>query len=430
MNLTVIGSGYVGLVTGVGLALNGHRVTCIDYDRSKVTQINRGACPFYEPSLDGLLSRCVEERHTLKATEEFGEIAYSDATFICVGTFSESNKTDFKHIIDVANQIGRELKKTDSYHLVVVKSTVVPGTTEEIIIPALEKYSSKKVGREFGVAVNPEFLQEGNAVQCFQEPDRIIIGEHDYMAGDTLERMYRELSRQCPIVRTNVRTAEMIKYASNAFLATKITFINEIGNLCKNLGIDVYEVAKGMGYDPRIGNKFLNAGLGFGGSCLPKDLAELVSKAQKTGYEARLLKSVLETNHEQPLRLVEIAERRLHGLNNKIITVLGLAFKPNTDDVREAPSLRLVTELVTRGSLVKVYDPVAITQVERLLPPGVSFCATLQDAIDKTDCVLIVTEWDEFRDENLYAGKVVIDGRRALNPDKARQVCYYEGVCW
>jgi len=431
MNLAIVGSGYVGLVTSVGLAANGHHVTCVDRDHSRVSLINHGICPLYEPGLDSLLQTLTKEKRSLIAVEDYNEITDSEVIFVCVGTFSEStNKTDFTNIIDAASQIGRVLQRAPDYRLVVIKSTVIPGTTEEIIIPTLEKYSSKKAGREFGVAVNPEFLQEGSAIQYSQSPDRVIIGEHDQKAGDTLERLCHELS-SCPVLRTNMRTAEMIKYATNAFLATKISFINEIGNLCKNLGIDVYEVVKGMGCDPRIGDKFLNAGAGFGGSCLPKDLAELVLKAHQMGYEAQLLRSVLKVNDNQALRLVEIAKKRLGSLEHRVIAVLGLAFKPNTDDVRAAPALKVIPQLLEEGASVKVYDPVAMRQAKMILPDGVKFCASASDAINDSDGVLIVTEWDEFKDESLYRGKLVIDGRRTLNPEKARQVCrYYEGVCW
>ena len=430
-NLSVVGGGYVGLSTGIGLALSGHQVTCIDCDHTVVSKINQGVYPFFEASLDGLLEKCVSERGSLKATEEYSEIGHCDASFICVGTFFQSeNKTDFSHIIDAAIQIGHVLRETNTYHLVVVKSTVPPGTTEEVIIPTLEKSSLKKAGREFGVAVNPEFFQEGNASLGFLAPDRIIIGEHDQKAGDVLQSLY-DSSYSCPILRTSIRTAEMIKYASNAFIATKITFINEIGNLCKKLGIDVYEVSKGMGYDPRIGQKFLNAGVGFGGSCLPKDLEELVFRAQQMGYEARLLSSVIRINNEQPLRLIEMAERRLGSLTNKVIAVLGIAFKPGTDDIRDAPALKIIAQLIGQGAQIRTYDPQAMPRAKHILPDRVKFCTSTRDAIDGADCILIVTDWDEFKNEELYQDKVVIDGRRALDPNIANQICgHYEGVCW
>jgi len=350
-------------------------------------------------------------------------------TFICVDTLSRSDGgIDLSHVRDSAREIGRVLAKVRSYHLVVVKSTVVPGTTEGTIIPTLEKYSSKKVGRDFGVATNPEFLQEGKALHCFLNPVRIIIGEHDRRAGDILQEIYQDFS--APILRTDIKTAEMIKYAANAFLATRISFINEIGNMCKKLGIDIYEVAKGVGYDPRIGNKFLDAGIGFGGSCLPKDLEALIFRAGELNYTAELLQSVSKMNKEQPLRLVEIARKRLGSLENKVVAILGLAFKPNTDDIRQAPALSIIARLLAEGATVKVYDPKAMPSAKRLLPGHIKFCDSAPDTIAGSDCVLIATEWDEFKDENLYAGKLVIDGRRTLNPEKAKQLCQYEGVCW
>ncbi|MBI2868710.1 MAG: UDP-glucose/GDP-mannose dehydrogenase family protein [Chloroflexi bacterium] len=431
MRLSVVGAGYIGLVTGIGLAMDGHDVTCIDCDSSVVAKINNAVYPFYEPSLDGLLEKCLFDSRNLRATGEFDGIAECDISFICVGTFSKTeNNTDFGNIINVAERIGRVLGRIEAYHLVVVKSTVPPGTTENVILPILEKLSRKKAGRDFGVVVNPEFIQEGNASQSSLNPDRIVIGEHDEKAGDALQALY-ETTYPGPILRTSLRTAEMVKYASNAFLATKITFINEIGNMCKALGIDVYDVAHGMGYDPRIGNKFLKAGIGFGGSCLPKDLEELIARAQRMGCDAPLLDSVLKVNNEQPLRLTRIAGEALGGLEGKTVAVLGIAFKPGTDDVRDAPSLKIIGELLRQGARVKAYDPRALPRVNDFLGGRVEGCQSARDAVSGADCVLIVTEWDEFKDEALYRGKLVIDGRRALDPQTARQVCErYEGVCW
>jgi len=429
MNISIIGNGYVGLITAVGLAGNGHKVICIDTDESKVRQINQGKSPVYEVGLDSLLSSCVNRKGNLKASSDYNEILNSDITFICVNTPCNSEKDiDLSHIIDSATKIGRVLAKVNNYHVIVVKSTVVPGTTETVIIPTLEKHSSKKAGRDFGVAVNPEFLQEGKALHGFLNPDRIIIGEHDRRVGDILQEIYHDFP--APILRTNVRTAEMIKYASNTFLATKISFINEIGNICKKLDIDVYEVAKGIGYDPRIGNKFLDAGIGFGGSCLPKDLEALIFRSGELGYEAELLQSVSKVNKEQPLSLIEIARKRLGNLGNKVITVLGLAFKPNTDDDRGTPALKIIAQLLEEGATVRVYDPKAMPNAKQILPDDVEFCDSAPDAITGSDCVIITTDWDEFKDESLYVGKLVIDGRRTLDPEKARQLCQYEGVCW
>ena len=430
MNISTIGAGYVGLITGLGFAQKGHNVICIDIDKSKVSQINQGKAPIYEIGLDSRLAACVKQKGNLKASLDYNELLNSAITFICVDTPSgSSGSINLSHVIDSAIEIGRVLAKVNKYQVIVVKSTVIPGTTEHVIIPILEKYSSKKAGKDFGVAVNPEFLQEGKALYCFLNPDRITIGEYNLRAGDMLQEIYRDFP--APVLRTTLRTAEMIKYASNAFLATKISFINEIGNICKKLGIDVYEVARGMGYDPRIGNKFLNAGIGFGGDCLPKDLQALIFRAEELGYKAELLQSVLRVNREQPLRLVEIARKRLGSLENKVITILGLGFKPDTNDVRHAPALKIIPQLLQEGATVKAYDPKAIPNAKRVLYDGIEFCKSSSDAIADSDCILIITDWDEFKDENLYAGRIVIDGRRTLDPEKAGQLCqYYEGVCW
>jgi len=430
-SISVIGSGYIGLVTGIGLAMSGHDVTCIDCDNDIVTKVNNAVYPFYEPSLDGLLEKCVNIKQNLRASADFYSISHSEASFICVGTFSKAeNKTNFKNIITAVTQVGIALRESNHYHLVVIKSTVPPGTTEDILLPILEKYSLKKAGEDFGLVVNPEFIQEGNASRSSLDPDRIIIGEYDRRSGDRLTQLYYS-SCACPIIRTKLRTAEMVKYASNAYLATKITFINEIGNICKELGIDVYDVPEGMGYDPRIVNKFLKAGIGFGGSCLPKDLDELIIRARQIGYPAPLLTSVLNLNSEQPLRLIKIAENKLTTLVNKTITVLGIAFKAGTDDVRDAPSLKIISYLLDKRARIKIYDPRAIPLVKNLLDGKVEFCNCAQEAIQDSDCVLIATDWDEFKDKRLYRDKVVIDGRRVLDPRIAGEICaYYEGVCW
>ena len=430
MNISIIGSGYVGLVSAAALASNGHKVVCIDTDENKVNKINKGQPPFYEANLDCLLPRCVNGKGTLKASSDYSEILKTKLTFICVDTPTDSSgNIDLSHIIDSTIEIGRLLARVSNYHVIVVKSTVIPGTTEQIIIPTLEKYSSKKAGKDFGVVMNPEFLQEGSALHCFLNPDRITIGEYDHKAGNILQEIYKDFP--APILRTTIRTAEMIKYASNAFLATKISFINEIGNICKNMGIDVYEVARGMGYDPRIGNKFLNAGIGFGGMCLPKDIEALIFTAGELDCKTELLQSVLKINREQPLRLVEMARKKLGSLENKAITILGLAFKPNTDDIRQAPAIKIIAQLLKEGAKVKVYDPKAMLNAKRFLYDSIEFCKSAPDAIADSDCILIITDWDEFKDEDMYVGRIVIDGRRTLNPEKAKQLCqHYEGVCW
>lgn len=431
MNISVIGNGYVGLATAVGLAAAGHLVTCIDREPSTVQRINEGLSSFWDPELGRMLSECVNERRTLTAVQDFGPVAQSDVIFVCVGTFSETrDETDLTNVCEATHEIGSVLRSADGYHLVVIKSTVPPGTSDDIVIPALEKCSHKKAGAEIGVAVNPEFLQEGRAIRCFMKPDRIVIGANDPRSGDMLQKVYKNWESY-PVVRTDCRTAEMIKYASNAFLAAKLSFMNQIGNLCKALHIDSYEVARGMGFDNRIGSKFLNSGIGFGGSCLPKDLEELVRQAKSAGCESDLFESVYAVNSRQALKPVEIAKKELGSLESKTVAVLGLAFKPNTDDIRHAPALSIIARLLEDGALVKTYDPRAMAKARGVLPCAITFCASAGEAIDGSDAILIVTEWDEFKDETLYCGKFVVDGRRALDPVRARSVCErYEGVCW
>jgi len=346
-----------------------------------------------------MLSNCIESNR-LRATGDYEEVLATHITLICVGTPSNPDGSmNLSHIKESARDIGKMLGAKSERHTVVVRSTVVPGTTKGIIIPALEQYSRKKAHVDFDVAVNPEFLQEGKALHGFFNPDRIIIGEEERRAGDTVEELYEGIP--APVIRMGITTAEMIKFTSNAFLATKISFINDIGNICRRLGIDVYDVVKGVGLDYRIGEHFLSAGIGFGGSCLPKDVRALVHSSKNLGYQPRLLESVLEVNKNQILNMLQMVQEKLGNLKGKTICVLGLAFKPGTDDVRNAPALEIIRLLIEKGASVKAYD-----------------------------CVLVLTEWDEFRDESLYHGKVVFDGRRVLDPGEAGTFCGYHGICW
>jgi len=430
MEISVVGSGYVGLITATGLASKGHNVACIDIDKDKVDMINRAEPPFYEGQLAESLDTYVRQRANLRASSDYEKVLSSEVTFICVDTSSDSGENaDLSHVKQSTKRIGEALSRKEGYHVVITKSSVVPGTTEEIIIPLLEQYSGKTVGKDFGVAVNPEFLQEGRALHCFLNSDRIIVGEYDQRSGDSVQRIYNGFD--APILRTGIRTAEMIKFASNAFLATKISFINEIGNLCKKLGIDVYEVAEGMGHDPRIGRSFLNAGIGFGGSCLPKDLEALLHKYEKMGGKPAILSAVHQVNRAQPLRMIEIVIRKLGELRDKKIAVLGLAFKPDTDDIRHAPAVEVIHQLLLQGAQVKAYDPKAMPKMQETFPQGLEYGDSAKDTVEGCDCVLILTEWDEFKDESIYTGKIVIDGRRALDPERAKSICQcYEGVCW
>jgi UDPglucose 6-dehydrogenase len=311
-----------------------------------------------------------------------------------------------------------------------MKSTVVPTTTEKVVIPVLEK-SGKKVGKDFGVCMNPEFLREGTAIQDFLNQDRIVIGAYDKKSGDILEEFYRKDFPSSPIVRVDLRTAEMIKYASNAFLATKISFINEIGNICKKLDIDVYKVVEGMKYDPRIGGHFLNAGIGFGGSCLPKDVQALIKFSESIGVRPKLLKSVIEVNEEQPHKLVEIAKKRVGSLKGKKVAVLGLSFKPGTSDLRETRSIPLIKKLLEEGAEVVVFDPVA--ELPEELNGAVRCAKTLEDAVREAEIIKIATDWQHFKElENMkefLEGKLIFEGRRVLDTSKLDGI-HLEGVCW
>jgi UDPglucose 6-dehydrogenase len=421
MNISIIGTGYVGLVTGACFAKLDNNVICVDVDEKKIGKINNGISPIYEEGLDKLLS---DYKDRIRATTDYNTaINNSDITFICVGTPSKSNgDIDLSFVMDAAKEIGRQLKDKDRWHLVVVKSTVLPGTTRDLVLPNLEKHSGKKAGKDFGLAVNPEFLREGIAVNDFLKPDRIVIGIYDERSRDMLRELYKDFS--CPVVETSLSATEMIKYASNAFLATKISFINEIGNMCKKLGVDTYEVADGIGLDRRIGRAFLDSGIGWGGSCFPKDINALIAWAKKTGDGHRIAKSATEVNDLQPLKLVELLKKHIPSLKGKTIGVLGLAFKPNTDDVRESRAIPIVGELLRQGAQVKTYDPKAMRNFKELYSQ-IEYCSSADEVL-KSDAVLITTKWDEFKTLD-YNKKIVIDGRKLEEAETAR---IYEGVCW
>lgn len=415
MKVAVIGAGYVGLVTGACFAKLGNEVVIIDIDEKKLEAINNGVSPIYEEGLDELLRQL-----RLEVSSDYGKVSASETVMLCLGTPSDENGTIvLDYMIEATKRIAEVLRARSDYSVVTVKSTVPPGTTEEVVIPILET-SGKKAGKGFGVCMCPEFLREGKAIYDFMHPARVVIGEYDSQSGDVLERLYQDF--KVPIMRTDLKTAEMIKLASNAFLATKISFINEIGNLCKQLGIDVYEVAKGMALDDRIGSQFLNAGVGFGGSCLPKDLIMLIAKAKETGYKPTILEGISKFNDAQALRMVELLKRHL-TLRDATIGLLGLAFKPGTDDVRDSRAIKIVEALLDEGARVRAYDPLAADNFRRLFPQ-IEYAS--KEAVLNSDAVFIVTEWAEFNRLD-YRGKIVIDGRRI---DKAREARIYEGIGW
>ena len=421
MNISIIGTGYVGLVSGTCFATFGHHVICVDVDTSKIEQLKNYTSPIYEKGLDELLS---QNKKNITATQDYRHaVKNSTITFICVGTPSEEDGTmDLSYVKEAARHIAEIVKEKKDWHLIVVKSTVLPGTTRDILLPILEKHSGKKAGKDFGLAMNPEFLREGIAVHDFLHPDRIVIGTYDEKSKKTLNTLYKDFS--CPLVETSLSAAEMIKYASNCFLATKISFINEIGNLCKTLDIDTYEVADGMGLDKRIGRDFLDSGIGWGGSCFPKDLHALLAWATKEKQDTPIIQSVITVNDLQPLKLIKLLKKHMPNLKEKTIGILGLSFKPNTDDIRESRSIPIVRKLLDEEAHLKVYDPKAMDNFKKLYPQ-LTYCSTAKDVLD-SDAVIIATAWDEFKTLH-YKGKLVIDGRKLTEAENAK---IYEGVCW
>ncbi|ASJ02088.1 UDP-glucose 6-dehydrogenase [Thermococcus profundus] len=427
MRISIIGSGYVGLVTGIGFVKLGNEVIFVDVDDRKIQMINNAQPPIYEEGLEELMR---EYKGRYYATRDYKEaILNSEVTFIAVGTPSrEDGSMDLTYVKKASEEIGGALKEKGTYHIVVVKSTVLPGTTEEVVKPILEEYSGKKAFEDFGLAMNPEFLREGVALKDFLNPDRIVIGVQDGRTKKVLEELYAPIN--APKLFTDIKTAEMIKYASNAFLATKISFANEIGNICKKLGIDSWRVFEGVGLDHRISPHFFKTGIGWGGSCFPKDTKALIRKAEELGEDPIIIKAAVEVNERQPLKLIELLKKHVPELKGKIIGVLGLAFKPDTDDVRETRAYVVVKNLLEEEARVVAYDPQAMENFKRFYPDvgeRIEYANSAEDVLKRADVILIVTEWREFEKLD-YSGKIVIDGRRIKAAEKTARV--YEGVCW
>jgi UDPglucose 6-dehydrogenase len=417
----VIGTGYVGLVTAAGFAELGSEVWCIDIDVDKIERLRRGGIPIYEPGLDELVARHRGRLHF--STDLADALEHARLLFVAVGTPpTYSGDADLSAVYSVVDAMP-----ASDEHALVMKSTVPVGTGRHIRRRFEE---SGKSG--FRYVACPEFLKEGSAVHDFLHPDRVVIGDDGDWAGDAVERLYRPL--EAPILRMDVPSAEMVKLASNAFLATKISFINEIANVCEETGADVAEVAAGMGLDDRIGPKFLQAGIGFGGSCFPKDVSALKQLAGNSGYHFQLLSAVIEVNELQKRRVIGKLKRHLGALVGKRIALLGLAFKPNTDDMREASSLVLAGRLQGEGAEVSAYDPIAEDEARKLMH-GVDFAESALDCVRDADAIVLVTEWDEFKRldwgevARVARGELVVDGRNALDPAAVRAAgLRYEGV--
>jgi len=431
MKVAVIGTSYVGLPTAVGLVeKGGHDVVVVGRNKEKLDMINKGVPPIYEKGLRELLEDAVSSGK-LKATNNIEEaVANSEITLVAVGTPSgDDGSIDLSQVETVCKEVGEVLAKKDDYHVVVMKSTVIPGTTEEFMLPLLEKHSGKKAGADFGICMNPEFLREGLAVEDFLNPDRIVVGEIDQKAGDIAEEMYKEFTS--PILRTGVKTAEMIKYVSNSLLALKISFINEIGNMCKMLGIDAYDVAKGVGMDHRISKHFLRAGPGFGGSCFPKDVNAILYKAKQIKADHILLEGLLEVNRRQPLKFVELVKTKV-DLKDKRVGVLGLAFKGGTDDMRYSPAVPIINAVVDKGATVCAYDPQAAENAKKILGDKINYVGSVEEALKDADLALVVTEWEEFSELDVSGmkSKKIFDARHIVNTDLLPHDTEYEGFCW
>ena len=421
MNICVVGTGYVGLVTGAVFADLGNDVVCVDNDHAKVEALKAGRMPIYEPGLEEMVARNAGDRRLAFTTDLRAGVRHGDVIFIAVGTPPQATgETDLSHVEAVAAEIGRCM---DRYKVVVNKSTVPVGTGE-LVREVIVRHQPSPV--EFDVVSNPEFLREGSAIEDTLRPDRIVIGAPTQQVAMTLVELYAPIER--PMILTDLPSAEVIKYASNAFLATKISFINAIANICEAAGADVTQVMKGMGLDPRIGGAFLQAGLGYGGSCFPKDVDSLIHTAGRLGYEFKLLRSIVEINRERAAHLVETIAKALGPLDDKTIAVLGLAFKPNTDDMREAKSVEVVQLLHAAGATIRAYDPAAMDNAKRLLPAAVTFSDSPYEAADGAHAMVLVTEWNEFKYLNLERLRghlkrpVIFDGRNLWEPERMRRL--------
>ncbi len=422
MKITMIGTGYVGLVSGACFAEFGPQITCVDLDAAKIERLRRGEVPIYEPGLEDLVAKGVANGRLAFTTDLAAAVADADAVFIAVGTPSRrgDGHADLRFVEAASAEIARALT---GYTVVVTKSTVPVGTGRRVaqIIRETNPHA------DFDVASNPEFLREGSAIGDFMRPDRVVIGAETERARTVMQSLYRPLYlRETPVVMTTLETAELTKYAANAFLATKITFINEIADLCEKVGANVHDVARGMGLDGRIGKKFLHAGPGYGGSCFPKDTLALVRTAQEFGAPARLVETVVQVNDRRKGAMASRVMTAAGGsVRGKTIGVLGVAFKPNTDDMREAPSLAIVPALQDAGAMVRAFDPAAMHEAVALLP-GVTWCADPYDVAQGADVLVLITEWNEFRALDLerigavMRAKVFVDLRNVYDPTEMR----------
>lgn len=422
----------------VCIAEKGIETIGVEVDKEKISSLNQGRTPIYEPSLEEMLKRNIKEGRLSFCDDYSSALKDSDIIFITVGTPSKPDGSlNTEQIESASISIGKALANFKGYHLVVMRSTAVPGTARKIITPLIETNSSKNHNTDFGICVNPEFLTEGTAIKDMLEPERMIIGEGDEKAGNLLEEFYNRLyAENLPhVLRTSLENAEMIKYANNALLATKVSFINSIANLCEKIpGCDVEVVAKAIGLDPRISPLFLKAGLGWGGSCFPKDLRAILSFAREVNVDLPIVEATIKVNELQYMPTIERLRELLGGLKGRCVSILGLAFKPNTDDVREAVALKIINKLLKEGAYIRAYDPAAIENSRRILGNRIFFAKSVQECIQESDCCIVVTEWDEFRRlrpddfKNSMRRPLLIDGRRIYNPKEFSENIEYYSV--
>ena len=429
MNIAIVGTGYVGLVTGTCFSEMGVHVTCVDVDEHKIEKLKQGIVPIYEPGLETLVKKNMKSGR-LKFTTRLEDIINDvDIVFSAVGTPpDEDGSADLKYVLDVARTIGRHINR---YVVVVTKSTVPVGTARKVKATIQEELDKRGVNVDFDIASNPEFLKEGNAVKDFMSPDRVVVGVESERARKLMARLYKPFMIVSDrLIFTDIASAEMIKYAANSMLATRISFMNDIANLCELVGADVNMVRKGIGSDTRIGKKFLYAGCGYGGSCFPKDVKALIKTAADMGYPMRVLQAVEEVNKDQKLVLYHKIVNYYGGedqLRGKTVAIWGLSFKPETDDMREAPSLVLIDLLLKAGAVVRVYDPVAMDECRRRLGDTVTYATDMYDAAKGADALMLVTEWKELRMPNMETlqrqmrGRLVLDGRNILDAEELHQ---------
>jgi len=435
MKITIVGTGYVGLVTGACFAEVGIDVTCVDIDEKKIEGLKNGVIPIYEPGLEEIVERNIEKNRLHFSTKLSECLQGVEVVFSAVGTPpDEDGSADLKYVLDVAREVGKHI---DDYTLVVTKSTVPVGTARLVKEAVREELEKRGADIPFDVASNPEFLKEGAAVDDFLKPDRIVVGIESERAEELMSKLYKPFTLNGhPVIFMDIASAEMTKYAANAMLATRISFMNDIANLCEIMGADVNMVRKGIGSDPRIGHKFIYPGIGYGGSCFPKDVKALIKTADENGFNMRILKSVEEVNDDQKNVLFEKAKIYFKGdLKGKTVALWGLSFKPQTDDMREAPSLVIINSLLEAGCKVKAYDPVAMEEAKRKIGDAVVYCNDQYEALLEADCLMLVTEWKEFRIPNfnvmkkLMKAPVIFDGRNIYDVSELREAGFhYEGI--